>query len=163
VELGAVRGAYGVKGWVRIQPFDAEAAVLRSATRWWLQGKGPAVVVDVTAVRRHGGALVAKWQGWDVPEDVDAVRGSNVAVSRSEFPALSEGQYYFHDLIGAQVVNREGQVLGTVSDLASNGAQELLEVEGPSGTLLVPMVPAYVDSVDMNARLIRVDWQADWL
>lgn len=162
VELGAVRGAYGVKGWVRIEPFDAEAAVLRGARRWWLQDKGRVTALEVAAVRRHGALLLAKWQGWDVPEVVDALRGAAVSVPRSEFPPLPAGEYYWSDLIGAQVINREGVQLGTVRSLANNGAHDLLQIEGRTGTLLVPLVPAYVDAVDTAARVIRVDWQADW-
>lgn len=162
VELGAVRGAYGVNGWARIQPFDAEAAVLRVAKRWWLQGKGRITALDVTAVRRHGANLLVKWQGWDVPEPVDALRGASVSVPRSEFPSLPAGEYYWSDLVGAQVINRDGLQLGLVQALANNGAHDLLQIEGSTGTMLVPLVPAYVDSVDVAARVIRVDWQADW-
>lgn len=162
IELGAVRGAYGVKGWVRIQPFDADASALRSVKRWWLQDKGRASAVEVTAVRRHGGALVAKWQGWELPEPAEAIRGAVVCVPRSEFPALPAGQYYWRDLIGLKVVDRAGNALGTVRGLASNGAHDLLEVAAGSATMLVPLVPAYVDEVDLAARVIRVDWQADW-
>jgi 16S rRNA processing protein RimM len=163
VELGAVRGAYGVKGLARVQPFDADAVVLRSAKRWWLQYKGNVDPLEVSSVRRHGDVLLAKWQGWDTPESIDAVKGAVVAVPRSEFPVLPAGQHYWSDLIGAQVVNREGQALGTVSGLANNGAHDVLQIEGESGTLLVPLVPAYVDDVDVAARVIRVDWQVDWL
>lgn len=162
VELGAVRGAYGVQGWVRIQPFDAEAKVLRSARRWWLQHRGHVSAVEVAAARHHGTVLLAKWQGWERPEAVEAVRGAVVAVPRSEFPALAAGEYYWSDLIGAQVINREGVQLGRVQSLASNGVHDLLQVEGGARALLVPLVPAYVDAVDVAGRVIRVDWQADW-
>ncbi len=157
-----MRGAYGVKGWVRIQPFDSEAAVLAGASRWWLMRPGRLELLQVTGSRRHSGALLAKWQGWDSPEAVDAVKGATVAVPRSEFPPLPEGEFYWTDLIGARVLNRQGEVLGTVAALASNGVQDLLQVEGEGATLLVPMVPVYVDAVDVGARVIRVDWQADW-
>lgn len=162
VELGAVRGAYGVKGWVRIQPFDAEAAVLRQAKRWWLQGKDAGRAMAVESVRRHGELVLAKWAGVDLPEPVDRLKGATVAVPRSEFPPLPDGEYYWCDLIGAEVVNRAGERLGKVEALNSNGAQDLLEVVKGESTLLVPLVPAYIDSVDVPARLIRVDWQADW-
>lgn len=162
VELGAVRGAYGLKGEVRIQPFDADAAVLRRASRWWLIGKQGAQPVDVMGVRSHGRMLLVKWQGWNVPEPVEAIKGALVAVPRAEFPPLPAGEYYWTDLIGSKVVNRDGCELGIVSALSNNGAQDLLNIEGALGTLLVPLVPAYVDAVDVQARLIRIDWQADW-
>lgn len=163
VELGVVRGSYGVKGWVRVAPHDAEAAVLRTARKWWLM-KGDAVqALAITGVRRHGGGIVAKWVGCDNPEAAEAARGARVAVGRADFPAPPEGAFYWIDLVGARVVNRQGSELGTVSGLRNNGAHDLLEVAGPTGgQILVPLVEAYVDSIDAKSGLIRVDWEADW-
>jgi 16S rRNA processing protein RimM len=162
VDLGAVRGAYGVKGWVRIEPFDRQAAVLRQSSSWWVGKASHWRRVEIEAVKQHGSLILAKWRGFDVPEAADRIKGASVAVARAAFPALAEGEFYWVDLIGLDVVNREQQVLGQVAAIVSNGAQELLQVEGVDGVLLVPMVPAYVEEVDPAARRIRVDWQSDW-
>jgi 16S rRNA processing protein RimM len=161
VELGVLRGAYGVKGWVRVQPHSAQGAVLRACRRWWLLGE-PARPVQVTGVRRHGAILVAKLQGCETPEQADLWRGTRVGVSRMEFPPAGEGEVYWVDLIGARVVNRSGVELGTVSDVLSSGAQDLLQVRQGDRVLLVPMVERHVDEVDLAQRLVRVDWEADW-
>jgi 16S rRNA processing protein RimM len=163
VELGVVRGSYGVKGWVRVAPHAAEAAVLRAARRWWLK-KGDAVrALEVTGVRRHGGGIVAKWAGCDTPEAAEAWRTGIVAVARTDFPVPPAGEFYWVDLVGAQVMNRAGVLLGKVGGLRNNGAQDLLEVSGSESTpILIPLVEAYVDSIDPQAGLIRVDWEADW-
>jgi 16S rRNA processing protein RimM len=161
VELGVLRGAYGVKGWVRLQPHSAQASVLRACRNWWLLGR-PACTVQVAEVRRHGAILVAKLQGCDTPEQAEQWRGVPVAVARAEFPPAGEGEVYWVDLIGARVVNRRGVELGTVSEVLSSGAQDLLEVRHGERVLLVPMVERYVDEVDPGERLVRVDWEADW-
>lgn len=163
VELGVLRGAYGVKGWVRIAPHDVEAPVLRATRRWWLRQDGVVVEVDVTGVRRHGAGIVAKWTGCDSPEAAERLRGAVVAVRRSDFPAPARGEFYWIDLIGARVVNRAGVELGRVTGLRNNGAQDLLEIAGAGKTaLLVPLVEGYVEAVDLERGLIRVDWEADW-
>jgi 16S rRNA processing protein RimM len=167
IELGVVRGAYGLKGWARIAPHDAEAVVLRAARRWWLKHGSRVVGLDVTGVRRHGGGLVAKWAGCDTPEAVEALRGSPVSVARGEFPAAAEGEFYWVDLVGARVINRAGVELGRVTGLRNNGAQDLLEVapdaaRGAGTALLLPLVEGYVDAVDASQGVIRVDWEADW-
>jgi 16S rRNA processing protein RimM len=162
VELGVVRGAYGVQGWARIAPHDAQASVLRRAARWWLRGRGGERQVTVGALRRHGDLLLAKWRGCDRPEEIDALRGAVVCVARSEFPPLPAGEYYWTDLVGLKVVNRQGDCLGHVSEVMSNGVHELIRVAAVESSLLVPLVAAYVDEVDLAARVIRVDWQADW-
>jgi 16S rRNA processing protein RimM len=162
VELGAVRGAYGLNGWVRIAPHDAEASVLWGCRHWWLQRQGRSEEIEVTGVRRHSGALLAKWAGCDTPEAADALKGATVAVARGEFPAAPDGQFYWLDLIGARVVNREGDVIGTVRGLSNNGAQDVLEVGDGEASRLIPMVDAYVDRIDLEAATITVDWQRDW-
>ncbi|MFN3566965.1 MAG: ribosome maturation factor RimM [Burkholderiaceae bacterium] len=162
IELGAVRGAYGVKGWVKIVPYDAGAEVLRTTRNWWLLRDGARERLAVTAVRRHAALLLAKWAGCESPEAADAIRGAAIAVPREEFPALAPGRYYWVDLIGARVINRRGVDLGEVRGLRSNGAQDLLEVGTAGSTLLVPMVDAYVDRIDPARRRIEVDWEADW-
>ena len=186
VELGVLRGPYGVHGWAHVRPYSADAEALRSARRWWLAvpaqqtagglteaGPEARVPVSVTGVRRHGAELVAKWRGCDSPEAAQALCGARVFVARGDFPEPPEGQVYWVDLIGAQVFNREQERLGTVLGLQSNGVHDVLEVDPsagapgePSGskvrTLLIPMVDAYVDRVDVAARRIDVDWQPDW-
>lgn len=182
VELGVVRGAFGVQGWVHIAPHAENAEVLLTSRTWWLLGRQGTRAI-VVQVKRHAGALVAKWAGCESKEAADALRDTPVAVSRSVFPLPGEGEYYWLDLVGALVVNRAGVQLGRVTALRSNGAQDLLEVseaggeQGATGTgegaqvrapgskqqtLLVPLVEQYVDRVDIAAGRIEVDWEPDW-
>ncbi|HUL63722.1 MAG TPA: ribosome maturation factor RimM [Burkholderiaceae bacterium] len=163
VELGVIRGAYGVKGWVRIAPHDIEAAVLRATRHWWLEQGGKVSGLEVTGVRRHGGGIVAKWVGCDDPETAERLRGAQVHVGRSDFPALAEGEFYWVDLVGARVLNRAGVELGKVTGLRNNGAQDMLEVaRAEQPEVLIPLVEAYVDAIDAKGGLIRVDWEVDW-
>lgn len=175
VELGWLRGAYGLRGWTHVQPYASEGEVLRATRQWWLLRPGAAAradsawgPVEVTGVRTQGAGLVAKWRGCEAREAAQAFKGWRVAVPRTAFPPLPAGQYYWVDLIGAAVVNRSGQRLGVVRGLRSNGAQDLLEVERTdaqetaSSPILIPMVAAYVETVEVAEKLIRVDWDAHW-
>ncbi len=161
VELGVLRGAYGVRGWTRVQPHSAQAPVLRACRHWWLLGEVPRPV-QVTGLRRQGAILVAKLEGCETPEQAETLRGLQVGVSRTEFPPADDGEVYWVDLIGARVVSRSGAELGTVSNVLSSGAQELLEVRQGERVILLPMVERHVDEVDLTRRLLRVDWEADW-
>jgi 16S rRNA processing protein RimM len=161
VELGVLRGAYGVRGWSRVQPHSAQAEVLRTCRQWWILGE-QARPVRVTAVRRQGSMLVVRLQGCETPEQADRLRGVRVGVSRAEFPPAGDGEVYWVDLIGARVVGRSGVDLGTVSGLRSSGAQDLIEVRSGERTLLVPLVQRHVDEIDLRRRVVRVDWEADW-
>lgn len=162
IELGAVHGAYGLKGWVRITPYTADAAVLRGTERWWVRKDESVRALEVVGARRHSGTLLAKWRDCETPEAADAYRGAKILVARSDFPPAPQGSYYWADLIGARVVNRAGEELGVVSALRNNGAQDVLEVMSGATLRLVPLVESYVDRIDIVGHRIDVDWQADW-
>ena len=164
VELGAVRGAYGVQGWVRIDPYANDGFVLRNADRWWLLKDGTTQKVVPQGCRRHGLLWLVKWHGCDSKEAADACKGGELAVPRTEFPPAAEGEFYWADLFGCRVIGADGEVLGTVAGLSESRAGQWIEVEDGSGSprILIPLVEQYVQAVDPAARLVRVDWQKDW-
>ena len=166
IELGTVRGAYGVRGWARIAPHSTDGGVLQAVREWWILRGSDAQCVTVEGCRRHGEAILAKWPGCETKEAADALRGATVAVARGEFPPLPEGEHYLSDVLGSRVVNRSGEVLGEVSGLRANEAagvlRQWLEVADGGDTHLIPLVEQYVDEVDAAGKLVRVDWQRDW-
>lgn len=164
VELGAVRGAYGVKGWVRLALLGSDGTVLLGAPQWWLSKADSTWCVAPTGVRRHGASLLAKWPGCESKEAADELRGASAAVPRSGFPPLAAGEYYWADLPGCRVINRDDEELGRVSGLRENAGGQWLEVSDGvgKGVLLIPLVEQYVEAVDPSARTIRVDWNRDW-
>jgi 16S rRNA processing protein RimM len=96
----------------------------------------------------------------------EALKGARVFVPRSSFPTPATDEYYWVDLLGLEVVNREGLALGSVSDLLSTGPQTVLvvafEADGKPQERMIPFVSAYVDGVDLPGRRITVDWQPDY-
>jgi 16S rRNA processing protein RimM len=174
VEVGRVQGAWGIKGWIRIQPYSASPEALFSSKRWFLlpPERGPkapfdgAVRLKIMQARAHSDAVVASAHDMADRDAAEALKGARVFVPRSSFPTPEEGEYYWVDLIGLAVVNREGVTLGQVTDLMSTGPQQVLvvgyEEAGKSRERLIPFVDAYVDQVDLQARHITVDWQADY-
>jgi len=112
----------------------------------------------VQETRIHSGTLLAKLQGIDNPEQARALKGKAVEIPR---PEAGDGRYYWSDLVGLEVVNVQGVVLGVVKQMSSNGAHDVMAVAGDRERFL-PFVPAYVLRVDLQAKRIEVDWQADW-
>lgn len=131
-----------------------EPELLARQRRWWLGGTEYAV----QEARPHSGTLLAKLAGVDTPEQARALKGKPVVIER---PAPAQGQYYWSDLVGLEVVNEKGVVLGVVKQMSHNGAHEVMEVAGARVRLL-PWVPAYVKRVDLEKRRIDVEWQEDW-
>ncbi|MNC89225.1 Ribosome maturation factor RimM [compost metagenome] len=82
-------------------------------------------------------------------------------MAREALPEPEEGHYYLADLVGLEVVNRQGEALGVVKGWMHNGAQDVMEVAGER-TRLIPWIPTVVGKVDLQQRRIEVDWGADW-
>ena len=164
IELGAVRGAYGLKGWVRIAPFASDGGVLEAVRRWWLLGSAAAQSLTLQEVRRHAASILAKWEGCESKEAADALKGRTIAIARSDFPELSDGEHYLSDIVGYRVVNREGSELGKVSGVRSGAATQWLELKPsePGESLLIPLIEQYVDAIESDAQTVKVDWQSDW-
>ena len=174
VEVGRVLGAWGIKGWIKVQPHSASPEALFSSKRWFLlpPERGPKAVFDgpvrlkISQAREHAAAVVASAHDLASRDDAEALKGARIFVPRSAFPTPQEGEYYWVDLIGLAVVNREGLALGEVTDLMATGPQQVLVIgyqeDGQQRERMIPFVDAYVDQVDLQARRITVDWQADY-
>ena len=129
------------------------------------------VTIAVDEAKTHSDSVVAKIDGLNDRNDAEALRGCRIFLPRSAFPKAAKDEYYWVDLIGLNVVNREGLSLGCVRDLMATGPNSVLCVEfqaaqqdGSTKTdeRMIPFVSAYVDSVDIAGKLITVDWQADY-
>ena len=152
IEYGRVAEPYGVRGWLRVVVDEPE--VLAAAPVWWIGGEARTVKES----KAHSGTLLAKLEGIESPEQAQLLKGRPVSIPR---PAAGEGRYYWSDLVGLEVVNEQGVVLGLVKQMSSNGVHDVMEVSGEM-TRLLPFVPAYVKQVDLQKRRIEVEWGADW-
>jgi 16S rRNA processing protein RimM len=170
VEVGRIVDAWGVKGWFKIQPHAAEPEALFSSRRWHLDFDNPSShgavphVLRITHAREQGGAVIAAAQEIPDREAAQALKGARVFVSRASFPTPEADEFYWVDLIGLEVFNRDGVVLGRVTGLLDTGAHSVLRVapEGEAEERMIPFVAAYIDEVDLAARRIHVDWGLDY-
>lgn len=173
VEVGRIADAWGVKGWFKVLPFSANGEVLLTSKQWFLQPSERGartftgtVRLPVRQAREHSGALVATADGVVDRDAAEALKGARIFVARAEFPQAAEDEYYWVDLLGLDVVNREGVALGQVKDLMSTGPQTVLviayEEDGKAQERMIPFVSAYVDKVELAERRILVDWQTDY-
>jgi 16S rRNA processing protein RimM len=173
IEVGRILDAWGIKGWFKVLPYSASPEALFSSKRWFLQPaeKGAktfagTVLLTIKEAKDHSDSVVAC--SHDVPDrdTAESLRGARIFVARSSFPTPEPDEYYWIDLIGLAVVNREGVALGAVSELMSTGPQTVLVVsdehEGKPVERMIPFVSAYVDAVDLPGRRITVDWQPDY-
>lgn len=173
VEVGRIADAWGIKGWFKVLPHSASPEALFSCRRWYLQpaDRGPksfvgTVLLRVREAKEHSDTVVASAQEIDDRSAAEALKGARVFVPRSSFPTPKDDEYYWVDLIGLAVVNREGMALGSVKELLSTGPQTVLLIEylqdGEPAERMIPFVSAYVDTVDLAGKRIMVDWQPDY-
>ncbi len=173
VEVGRIADAWGIKGWFKVIPHSASPEALFSSKRWFLQPTergtptfSGTALLRVREAKEHSDSVVAQAQEVDDRSSAEALRGSRIFVPRSSFPTADKDEYYWVDLLGLSVVNREGIDLGTVKDLLSTGPQTVLVLEfmaeGQAFERMIPFVSAFVDDVDLPARRITVDWQPDY-
>lgn len=165
LEVGRVVDAWGVKGWIRIEPFNHPSeSVLLKIRDWWLQPPTLAVgqAMRVTRCRVHGDALVAKPVGHDDRDQALRLKGARIQVSRSAFPAPSNGEIYWVDLIGCSVLGINGVELGVVEQVEDHGAHPILFVRQSDRVLLIPFVDQIVTRVDLAERRLLAEWAADY-
>ena len=184
IEVGCILDAWGVKGWIKVQAYSSDAQALFSSRRWFLRAaeasevKSPVVVrskplprlLKILAIREHGEGIVASVQGVADRTAAEALRGARIFISRAAFPSTNPDEYYWVDLIGLSVSNRQGELLGEVMGLIDAGPHSVLRILPPGLTApikpdqerLVPFVAAFVDDVDLEQRQITVDWSLDY-
>ena len=170
VAVGYITGAYGIQGWVRVKPHSADADALLSARTWWLD-KPELHDVEMMQSKYHSGDVVARLMGVAGRDAAEALKGTVVQIARSHFPALSDDEFYWVDLIGLAVENLQGETLGVVSDLMDNGAHPILRIALPAPAepdskaateILIPYVDQFVKSVTLAEKKIVVDWGLDY-
>jgi len=161
VVLGRVSAPHGIKGWVKVQPFTQEIEGLLDYPTWWLGGNGTWQPLTVAEAAVHGATVVARLEGCADREAAAGLKGREVAIPRSQLPAPGEGEFYWSDLIGAAVVNRQGEPLGQVVQLLDTGANSVMVVEGDRERL-VPFIAGVILEVDIAARRVTVDWERDY-
>jgi len=169
VVMGEVAGPYGVRGWLKVRSFSESPQTLLDFAEWWMRPKRGAAWKRFSHVegRLHSGSLIVALAGVESRESALAMKGFEVGVPRTALPAV-HGEIYWEDLKGLAVVNRTGVPLGEVRGVVEHGAHPLLRVAAHAGAAngkderLIPYVPAIVDRVDIEARRIDVDWEADY-
>jgi 16S rRNA processing protein RimM len=161
VVMGRISAPYAIRGWVKIKPHTEYIDSLLEYPVWHVGRNGQWREYRLVEGKVHTQYLLAHLEGVDDRDGAEALMGMDIAVLRGDMPAAEEGEYYWDDLIGLDVVNAEGALLGKVSGLLETGAHDVLVVQGERERL-IPFVEVYVREVDLEARRILVDWGLDY-
>jgi 16S rRNA processing protein RimM len=162
VILGKVGAVHGVRGWVKLWSYTDPPANLLDYGEVELGQGGHWAPARLAEARPHGNALVGRFAGVEDRDGAAALVGAELAVAREKLPQPGEGEYYWTDLVGLEVVNRDGVHLGRVREMMATGANDVMVVEGDRERL-VPFLPGHwVDQVDLAGGRIVVDWDPEF-
>ena len=163
VVMGRVVAPYGVFGWLKIVPDTEEFAGLLDYKTWWIGKDDNWRELKVESAKIHNDVLLVKLQGIDDRDAAVACKAKQIAVPRALLPKLKGEEYYWSDLIGLSVKNQQNVDLGKIADVFATGANDVVVAKSDSGQeRLIPYIAQVILAVDLNAKTLLVDWDADF-
>lgn len=160
VAVGVIRRAHGVRGEASVELLTDSASRFDELERVYLVDPARARVVEsaVLASRPHKERALVLLNGLGSPEEIARFRDWTIEVPEDEARELDENEYFIHDLVGLDVIDREGAALGRVIDVLEGAAQVLLRIEHPAGGRFeIPFVEALCPEVDLDSGRITVE------
>lgn len=161
IVVGKLGGPHGVRGWIKVLSHTDPRENIFAYNPWWLNVQGEWKAFEVENAREQGKGLVVKLADIDYRDQAQTLLHCQIAVNENQLPELDEGEYYWRDLIGLEVFNQDELSFGKVERLLETGANDVLIVKGDRERL-VPYIDQVVLKVDLDAKRIDVDWDADF-
>lgn len=161
VHIGRITGLFGVQGWVKVFSHARPRAEIVDYSPWLVNVEGDWREFAVEDGRAQGKGVVAKLAGVDDRDQASRLIGADIAIRFSQLPPPSKGEYYWAQLVGLEVVNLAGERLGKVDSLFETGANDVIVVRNGRERWL-PATSQVIREVDLEAGVMRVDWDADF-
>jgi len=160
IVIGKVGATYGIQGWLKIYSYTAAAADILTYSPWYLEDASGWKLIEVKTGRQHGKGVVANFAGLNNPEQARLLTGKKIAIKRNTMPALDQGEYYWTDLEGLNVIDQHGNTLGKVAYLMETGANDVLVVKVAGKDHAIPYLPgSVITRVDLANQTIHVNWE----
>lgn len=163
IAIGVVRRAHGVRGEVRVEPYNEASEVLLDLDELVLRRPdGSERTIAITACRPTQGAFLMMLEGIHDKNAADALKGCQIVVARDRLPPPEPGEFYHFDLVGLAVYGPDGERVGDVARVEPTPGQDLLVVVGPKGERLVPLADVAVRKIDLEARRVDLEpWEEE--
>jgi 16S rRNA processing protein RimM len=153
--VGKLRHAHGVHGEMLVEVLTDFPERLQPGTVLYLEAE--VKQLRLVKSRPHREGLLMTFEGYSTPEEVSKFRNQTIFVKSEDRPALANGEYYHHQLIGLQVITHEGKLLGMVTEILETGASDVLVIRADTGVeTLIPVVDAFIQEIDLTKREITV-------
>ncbi|PCH60262.1 MAG: ribosome maturation factor RimM [SAR86 cluster bacterium] len=169
IVLGRLGKTHGLKGWLRLSSFTAPLEEILDYSQLITKIGGQWCSLKIDQSRQQSNGLLVHVVGYDDPEAAKLLTGLDLSVSKNELPALDADDYYWYQLKGLEVVNKQGELFGKVSRILETGANDVLVVKPNEQSMddrerLIPYLrDSVIDSVSLAQAKIVVNWDADYL
>lgn len=152
IKVGKIVNAVGLKGEVKVYNYSASSEIYEITPEMYVGDK----LLEIENVRLQKNMVILKLEGINDRNAAEAAKGKDIFITEEDLPELEEGEFYVRDLIG-MTVTEDGMILGKVTNVLQNTAQDVFEVERENGRqLLIPRVDAFVLDIDLDTREIKV-------
>ncbi len=154
IAVGRINSTWGLRGHVKVTPLTSNPQRLQPGAVVFVRGE-PRRILDVATPR---GYPCIVFEGYEDRTAADVLRDTLIEIAEDELPALPEGEYYVHDLVGLAVLNADGEPIGDLAEVLRTGANDvyLVRREG-ARDLLIPAIPEVILDVDLPAGRMRID------
>jgi 16S rRNA processing protein RimM len=159
--VGKINGFFGLQGWVKVFSYTNPRTNILNYSPWSIKVDGNFQSIDITSGREQSKTIVAHIKGVDNREDSQRFIGQDIYINKEQLPELTQGEYYWHELIGFDVINKDEERLGTVDYFVETGANDVLVVKGKK-EYWIPYIEPFLVSIDSKNNKILVDWDKDF-
>jgi 16S rRNA processing protein RimM len=160
--VGRFGKTYGVSGWIKVISFTTPQENILKFQPWLIQKKDEWEEFYFEASKKHAGGVIVKLPSCNSPEEARYFTNINIGIRREQLPKLPANEFYWDDLIGLDVVNKEGVNLGKIEELIATGSNDVLVVMGDRKRL-IPYISNVIIKVDLSSKSVSVDWGEDFL
>ena len=162
VVIGRFGRPHGLKGNIVVHSFTEPYDNIKQYTPWhaWIDRQWQ--VIKFTHLDLKKKDMIARIEGYETLEEVAVLTNVDIAVERVILAALPLGEYYWHELIGMQVVNLDGEPFGEVSAILPTGSNDVLVVQGKKRYLIPYLLEQFILNIDREKRVITVDWDLEF-
>ncbi len=159
IVVGKFGSTYGIHGWIKILTYTEFGENILTYKPLSVNRNNVWTIVDIEDGRLYGKGVIVKIAGINSPEEARLFTGLSIGVTRSQLPKLEKNEYYWSDLIGLTVINKNGETLGKVIYLMETGSNDVLVIKGEKEHGIPYIMGSVIKKVDLEKQEIHVDWE----
>ena len=156
ISIGVVSKPHGIKGEVRVHPFQDCSDIFRTGRKIVLNLDGIETEAEIIQLRSHSGVFIVKFNGVDDRNGAESLRGAECLIKEDDIPEREDGSFYAFQLIGLEAQNLDGRYIGIINDVLESPGQRLIVIDADGREVLIPEVPEFVKELDLKSGCIKI-------